>query len=407
MLCALTSFGAFAQESVVKDVDHLIGGMTPDFKTACEKIAPALTNAESKDDAKTWFVAGKANAGFYDQQYTQMQLKQQVDTAAMANALIKAYDYFTTALPLDSVKQLNKDGSPKLNKDGSVKVKTKYSKEIVDILITRHNDFSMAGNLLYNMRKYPEAAKCWGIYAKLPYSGIAPREKFLAPDTTVAEIEFYQGIALWQGEDLKGAVEAFASARKHGYTKKEAYDYAMSCYAGLNDNAGIVAVAKEALPLYGDTDVQYLNILINDNINNGKYDEAKTMLDAAIAKNPNSAELQNLLGLIYEQQKDEAKALELFKKAVELNPEYAQGQFNYGRCLMKKAVEVQQELESLKGAAYQTARNEKLVPLFKEILPYMEKAYELDSTNSNAKNILRNLYYQLGDEAKLNALEGK
>lgn len=406
LLCALTAVGAFAQKNLVEEVDHEIGGYNSDFKAACEKIKPALTNEETKGDVKTWFVAGKANFGLYDNLLGQMQLgKADVDKSLMGTSLVQGYEYYMTALPLDSVKQVEKDGSYKMDKNGKIKVKTKYSKDIVNALIGHHNDYQQVGSILYEDKKYAEAAKCWGIYATLPYSGIADRDKFYAPDSVIAQIEFYQGVALWQSEDLKGAVEAFASARKHGNTAKEVYDYAMSCYANMNDNAGIIAVAKEALPIHGDKDSQYINILINDNINNEKYDEAQAMIEEALAKNPNSAELHNVMGVMYEQKKDEKKALEYYRKAVELDPNYAQGQFNVGRMIMKEAVEVQKELESLKGQEYTSAIETRLKPLYKEALPYMEKAWELDSTNSNARNLLRNIYYQLGDEDKLNALE--
>lgn len=406
LLCALTTVGAFAQKNLVEEVDHEIGGYNSDFKTACEKIKPALTNEETKGDVKTWFVAGKANFGLYDNLLGQMQLgKTDVDKSLMGTSLIQGYEYYMTALPLDSVKQVEKDGSYKMDKNGKIKVKTKYSKDIVNTLVGHHNDYQQVGSILYEDKKYAEAAKCWSIYAALPYSGIADRDKFYAPDSVIAQIEFYQGVALWQSEDLKGAVEAFASARKHGNTAKEVYDYAMSCYANMNDNAGIIAVAKEALPVHGDKDSQYINILINDNINNEKYDEAQAMIEEALAKNPNSAELHNVMGVMYEQKKDEKKALEYYRKAVDLDPNYAQGQFNVGRMIMKEAVEVQKELESLKGQEYMNAIETRLKPLYKEALPYMEKAWELDSTNSNARNLLRNIYYQLGDEDKLNALE--
>ena len=35
----------------------------------------------------------------------------------------------------------------------------------------------------------------------------------------------------------------------------------------------------------------------------------------------------------------------------------------------------------------------------------MERAYQLDDTNANAKRILSNIYYQLGDEEALQALD--
>ena len=103
--------------------------------------------------------------------------------------------------------------------------------------------------------------------------------------------------------------------------------------------------------------------------------------------------------------KDEAGAKALFIQVTKLKPDYAQGQFNAGGIFMKEAIALQKDMEKMAPAEYQKVKESQLIPLFKEALPYMEEAYRLDNTNTNAKNILRNLYYQLGDEAKLNALE--
>ena len=216
LLCALTTFGAFAQKSVVDEVDNILDKMSPDYKSAAEKIVPALTNEETKADAKTWYLGGKANVGIYDQELVKLQLGQAADSVLMSNALLKGYEYLKAALPLDTVKQVDKKGNYKLNKDGSIKVKTKYSKDIVSMLVAHHNDFSIAGNLMYNKGNYKEAGQLWGVYVNLPYSGIEDRDKFAAPDTVLAEMAFFEGVALWQAEELKDAIDAFAMARKLG-----------------------------------------------------------------------------------------------------------------------------------------------------------------------------------------------
>lgn len=407
LLCALTAFGAFAQKSVVDEVDNMLDKMSPDNKAAAEKIVPALTNAETKDDAKTWFLAGKANFGIYDQEMVKLQLQQAADSALMSNALLKGYNYFITALPLDTVKQVDKKGNYKLNKDGSIKVKTKYSKDIIGLLVGHHNDFSIAGNLMYNKGDYKTAGQLWGVYTKLPYSGVVERKEIAVPDSTIAEIAFFEGVALWQGEDLKGAIDAFARARGLGYQKKEAYDYALSCMANLQDTVGIVELAKEANQVFGKEDSQYIKLIINDYINHNRYDEAQTLIADAIANNPNSADLYNLMGFIYEQKKDDEQAFTNYVKATELDPTYAPAQFNAGACIFRKAQAVREKINKLTGAEYQAAIENELMPLYRDALPYLEKAYELDPTDSAAKRVLSNLYYMLGDEAKLNALEGR
>lgn len=407
-LCAIVSLGAFAQQATVKDVEKAIGGLNPDVNTlvdAANKIKSALTNAETKDDAKTWYVAGKANFAIYDKQQTAMMMKQPIDTALMGGSVVEGYKYFMAALPLDSVKQLEKDGSYKLEKDGSIKVKTKYSKEIVNTLVTRHEDFNRAGGLLYDSKRYKEAAEAWGIYSSLPYSGLAERSKFVVADTVLGMTAYYQGIALWQAGNVNDAVGAFANARKLGYKHKEAYDYALSCAAQAKDNVAIVAIAEEAYKEFGGKDIQYLNVLINDKLSKEEFDDAETLINDALKVDANNAELLNLKGLIVENKGNEDAALDEFKKAIEIDNTLAQGYFNAGRIVMKKVVAQQKAMETMNRSDYAKAKEEILIPLLKEALPYMERAYQLDDTNANAKRILSNIYYQLGDEEALQALD--
>ncbi len=407
-LCAIVSLGAFAQQATVKDVEKAIGGLNPDVNTlvdAANKIKSALTNAETKDDAKTWYVAGKANFAIYDKQQTAMMMKQPIDTALMGGSMVEGYKYFMAALPLDSVKQLEKDGSYKLEKDGSIKVKTKYSKEIVNTLVTRHEDFNRAGGLLYDSKRYKEAAEAWGIYSSLPYSGLAERSKFVVADTILGMTAYYQGIALWQAGNVNDAVGAFANARKLGYKHKEAYDYALSCAAQAKDNVAIVAIAEEAYKEFGGKDIQYLNVLINDKLSKEEFDDAETLINDALNVDANNAELLNLKGLIVENKGNEDAALDEFKKAIEIDNTLAQGYFNAGRIVMKKVVAQQKAMETMNRSDYAKAKEEVLIPLLKEALPYMERAYQLDDTNANAKRILSNIYYQLGDEEALQALD--
>ena len=407
-LCAIVSLGAFAQQATVKDVEKAIGGLNPDVNTlvdAANKIKSALTNAETKDDAKTWYVAGKANFAIYDKQQTAMMMKQPIDTALMGGSVVEGYKYFMAALPLDSVKQLEKDGSYKLEKDGSIKVKTKYSKDIVNTLVTRHEDFNRAGGLLYDSKRYKEAAEAWGIYSSLPYSGLAERSKFVVADTILGMTAYYQGIALWQAGNVNDAVGAFANARKLGYKHKEAYDYALSCAAQAKDNVAIVAIAEEAYKEFGGKDIQYLNVLINDKLSKEEFDDAETLINDALKVDANNAELLNLKGLIVENKGNEDAALDEFKKAIEIDNTLAQGYFNAGRIVMKKVVAQQKAMETMNRSDYAKAKEEVLIPLLKEALPYMERAYQLDDTNANAKRILSNIYYQLGDEEALQALD--
>lgn len=404
----LLSGNAFAQKSVVDAVNKEIGGYQPNFASAREKIKPAFTNPETKDDARTWYVAGKTEFGAYDNLLGKLQLRQEVNKLDMANAMLDGYKYFMTALPLDSVVELNKDGSPKLDKKGNKKIKTKYSKDIVSLIVGHHNDFNVAGSYFYDAKEYGKAYEAWGIYCDITESPMAKANKLVVADTIVGETRFYQAIAAWQGENFKAAIEAFAKARAKGYVKKEAFDYAMACAASDQNNEAIIAIAREAYPLYGKQDTQYISIMINDLINNSKFAEATALLDEAIAANPTNAEFYDVKGSLFENQGDADKALEFFLKSIELNPDYAKGHFDVGRYYYNKALEARKKANDLKGNEYQNAIENNVKPLYLQALPHLEKAYEKADDIADFKNdvrhALQNIYYFLGDEDKLNSL---
>ena len=87
-----------------------------------------------------------------------------------------------------------------------------------------------------------------------------------------------------------------------------------------------------------------------------------------------------------------------------MEPENVQAQFNAGRMYMKQAMALATEAEKLQGAAFTKFKMEKLDPLYQAALPYMKKAYELDTTDTQTKRLLGNIYYQLNMENELNAL---
>ncbi len=405
LACAsLSLMGANAQEKLVKSVEKDIKVASPDYKAARTKLKPALTDETSKNLAETWYVAGKLEFSMYDDMLGKRSINpQSVDPKVMGIALIDGYDYFVKALPLDSVPEIDKKtGEPKKDKKtGEVKIKTKYSKEILNVLVGHYNDYSQAGSDLYDAKDYNNAAKAWDIFASMPKAKFLGKQAPVVEDTIIGMIRYYQALALWLDNNPKDAIAAFEQARENGYNKKDVYDYAISCAAQIKDDKTIAAIAKEAMPLYGKEDSQYVRILINSYLNEQNYAEANKILDQAIADNPQNSEFCNLKGILLENQSSIEEAFPYFQKAVELDPTSSKAQFDLGRYYFNKAVKLRDEKVDLTGVALAKLVN----PLYEQALPYLEKAYELDKENVDAKNALRNIYYQLGDEAKLEAIE--
>lgn len=393
---------AGAQQRVVAEVKKTIDGMTltvDNIKAAAKKITPALTNEETKDKAETWYVAGNVQYRLYDKFMSNRAVGKKVDVKAMGHALIDGYGYYRQALKLDTIVDTDKNGRPKVDrKTMRAKVKTKYSQDIVGRFSAKMSDYNKVGGELYNLKDWDGAYKAWDIYCTL-----AGRQSGAVPDTILGQTRYFQGIALWQQNEYRGAADLFAAARSLGYTKKEAFDYALVCLSALKDDAGIVQIAADAYKTFGTADPQYIRILINNHINKKEFIQANDLLDRAIEANEADAELHNLKGLVVEQQDGLEAAFPHFKRCVELAPDNAQAQFNVGRYYYNKAMAVAESHPNLSRKEFR----KQVIPLYREAMPFFEKALEQDSDNEEVRNALRNIYYRLGEGRKLEALDRK
>lgn len=394
-LCLIAGLTASAQMGLVKDVEHSLKGGGDDLATALVNIQPALTNDESKGAAQTWFVAGKAGFELYDNLYAKKSIGQNVDGKQAGDAIVKGYEYMMTALPLDTIV------------DAKGKVKTKYSKDIVKTIAGHYNDFSTAAVLCWEAKDYPGAYKAWGIWVDLPNNKSLGKNAPTAPaDTIVSEMVYNMALAAWQMDSIPLALENMKRAKSMGYKKKNLFDYAISLAAQSKNNALVYELAEEAYPLYGNEDPKYLQLMINSRIENEKFDEAKQMLENAIEADPTNAQFYNIMGILYEAQKDNDNAIVNYRRATELDAQFAQSQYNLGRKLCEKAYAISDDASNLSQADYLKVVETEINPLFREAAEHLEAAYAIDPDNgSDALRYLRNVYYNLHDEENLKRVE--
>lgn len=400
VLCvAFVALGCQGQLRLVAEVKQNINALSTsveNFKNAQNKLKPALTNNESKDRAETWHVAGQVQYGIYDKLMANRAIGKKADMALMAQSLLTGYNYFTTALRLDTILIVDKNGQPKVDKKtGQPKVKTKFSDDILSRLSSHLDAYNQMGSQMYNSKQWQTAIDLWEIYCSL-----GDRLGGVTSDSR-ARTRFHQGVAFWQAGDNRRAADMFATARGLGYVEKDAYDYALVCLSSVGDEAGVVGVASDAFKRFGTADPQYIRILINNDINQNNFARADSLLDLAVAADTADAELYNLKGLVVEHQHSLEEALPWFEHCIRLEPDNVQGNYNVGRYYYNRA-----SLESEKHSGARARRLAKLVnPIYKQALPYLEKAYRLDPDNVDARNALKNIYFKLGDGKKLEALE--
>ncbi|MBQ3731615.1 MAG: hypothetical protein II905_07690 [Muribaculaceae bacterium] len=396
------SFSVNAQNSLVADAKKAISGLTmtvDSYNKAFNKFKPALTNDETRNKAETWALANRIKIELYDKYMDNRRVGKNIDTKAMCYALLDAYDYSLNALKLDTIHVLDKNGKPVIDKKTKrPQVRTKFSKEVVNRLVDHHDSYRMAGSELYNIKDWDGAYKAWDYYCQM--SARTDDLRWIKPDSTLAEVRYYQGIAAWQKGDTIDAVRLFSIARRLGDDRKEAYDYALICLSDLGNESEVVRLAWDAFNKFGTSDPQYIRILINDFIIREDYSGADDLIDEAMEVNPNDDELLNLKGLVVESKENIYEAFPYYQRCIELNDSNASGLFNVGRYFYNKAMETR-----LNSRLYGKKLADLVNPIYREALPYLEKSYAINPRNEDLKNALRDIYYKLGEADKLQEIE--
>lgn len=380
---------AGAQTSVLKEAEQAMKSGQEAAKVVTI-VTPAFTNPETSGLAQTYFIPGKASFNEYDKLLGLKQFgkTKHEDEIKMAKLLIQGYDMYMKALPLDSLP----------NEKG--KIKPKYSKEIASTIGGHFTDFTNAGADLYNEKDYDGAYRAWAIFNEIPQNPIFKLTS-VPNDTILGEIAFNQALAAWQGNHFEDALNAFMFAKSKGYNKKQLYDYAIAVADGAKNKEAVLEISKEALELYGDQDPMYMGQIVNYYLQNKDFDKAFETINQAIAKEPNNAQYYNIQGVLYENVEKRPEALAAYKKATELDPENANALYNYGRQLCETAYALN-DAAPTSQQEYEAYKVEKLVPLFKQAVDILERAYNANPDNTDVLKYLENVYYNLGDEAKLN-----
>lgn len=391
-----SSMAVSAQMQVLKDAEHAQkSGKAP--AEVVNIITPAFSNPETATLAKTYYIPGKAMFGEFDQLFGYKQFNKLPENGdkRMADDLIEGYKFYVKALPFDTVT------------DAKGKVKTKYSKEIVNTITGHAADYNQAALTYWELKEFANAYKAWdiflGLYEKEPFA--KQLEKNAPADTIIGEVYYNQAIAAWQADSLANALKSFGKAQTKGYNKKQLYDYAIAVASNLGDQNAVYDWATQGHTLYGKEDPSYLGHIINTYLQKKDFDKAFSIVDEAIANEPNNAQYYFVKGVLYDNQDKKAEAKAMFKKSVDLNPEFAQALTQYGASLCQEAYKLSDESPTT-AAESQAYFDSKIKPLFQEAAKYLEKAWSIDK-NSESLRYLENIYYNLKDEKMQKDVEAR
>lgn len=395
-LSALLIAGAsmsFAQKSNVKAADRFIDEDPPKFKEAREAIAPAFIDESTKDDPKTYYIAGMIGYKENEELLKLMYLQKEVDQIRKGKAIMESYNYFLKAYELD------------MTPNDKGKVKPKYDDKIKDRLKTYYTDqlnLISYGAKLFDTKDYEGAYKVFSVFLDIPKHPVMENE-IPTNDSTYNMIKYFAALSATNAKDNTNAIRLYEDLTDDNYETKNVYQLLSEAYRTEKDTVKYLATLEKGFEIFNDEPF-FLQNIINYYIVTNQIEKSTSYLDAAIAQNPNIPEYYYVKGTVEEQLGHIDVSRKAFEKAIELKPDYADGYAGIGRLIFNQAVEVLKAADKITDNKAYNAEVEKANEIFKQALPFMEKAFELNPDDNTHRQSLKTLYYRLGENEKYDAL---
>jgi len=382
----LASTFTFAQKANVnKALSKAQAEENPDFDGAKELIESALVNDETKNQAKTWWTAGRV----YELSAKSEQMKGEGHEMTAGADAMREYDLYMRAYELDQMP----------NAKG--KVKPVYERKIKESLASLYKS-----NILLNYSVTKQSDQQWAdaYNVMMRHLGIIEldmlkKDEKMMADTLLqkrslyTQLEFYAAVWAWQAEMRPEAAQLLQNIKNTGYKSQEVYEYLATIYDEMKDTVNYEAVLREGSQVVPQSQFLIGN-LINLYVDRKQTKEAIEYLQKAIERTP-TAQLYNVLGSVQETAGDLDNALVNFNKALQYDANYADAIANIGRLYYNQGVKIEDdataEKDPIKVKEMTKLKNEKI----RQALPYFEKAYELNQEDAQVEKMLRQTYYRL------------
>lgn len=194
------------------------------------------------------------------------------------------------------------------------------------------------------------------------------------------------------------------------YNKLNAYYFMVQILSTEEKNPEaafeLVTKAKEQYPTDKVLAEYEIQLLLQLN----KMDEAMSQIKEALANDPNNTGLLLRSGYLKEQAGDLEGALADYKKSVEVDPNFFEGNYYTGALMLESSRKILNELNSLSDEEWEKQSQtvgKKADEYYKQSVPYFTKAVEIKPDNTDIMIILYQVHTRLKNTTEAEALNKK
>jgi tetratricopeptide (TPR) repeat protein len=291
----------------------------------------------------------------------------------------------------EAIKALNE--AVKVNTDG------KADKSIVKVADNLKIALATLGATEYEKKAYKSS---YDAFASLLEIDQLPQMK----NTIDTLYMYYAGRAALDNKDYSTANKHFEQAASYNFEEPYFYVVRKQAYFGSGDTAAGVKVIRDGFTKYPENQNIMIE-MINYYLVSKQSDEALKMLAVAKAGDPTNVSYTFTEATIYDNLGKAEQAEALYKEAIKMQPDYFDANYNLGAFYYNKAVKIYEAASKISDNTefekLQLQGNDEL----KLAIPYLEKASEIDPTDKTTLDSLRQIYYRLKMDDKLNEVKAK
>ena len=399
----------FAQKDELKAAEKAV--KKNDYATAVAEVDKAealIASADDKTKAKFYYLKGQTYAGMAK---TDPSVSNYDAAAKSFNSLFEvekklgSSKYTTLAEPTLStmITEISAVGIKSYQDKNYSAAKTElfqvYNLSPKDTVFLEY-----AANAAYLDKDYDRALEYFMSLKDLGYTGITTEYTALNKDTGERET-----MATKAQMDLMVKTGAFSAPKvETSKTKQPAIIKNIAfVYVEKGDTEKAIAAVKDARKV-APNDVNLILTEANLQIKLGNKDEFARLMSQALELDPENPALYFNLGVINGEQGDYEKAKEYYKKCIALDPKYIDAYINLGSAYLEDdKVLVEEMNKSLNDFDKYDEIKVKQSILYKEVIPYYEKAFELRPDDLDTVRTLMSLYENTEMDDKFKTMKEK
>lgn len=398
LLLALSlTTGVTAQKKELKDAQKLVdASMFQQALSSLETMKSLIENAEAKYTSYYYYLQGVSNQGTksFIAAIEAFDKAKAVEKEANLKKYTSLIDANTTQLTNDLINSA-------VDLNGSDKYVEAAQLLFLAYTLDKNNNVDYlyyAASSAVNGGDYENALSYYTTLKELNYTGISKKyyvtEVETGEETEVDETTYnlYQ-----KSKDYTNLRQEDTPSRLPEIVKNIAL-----IYVNQGNNDAAMAAVQDARAL-APKDVGLILTEADLYIKIGDEARFASLMQEAIAQDPNNAILYYNLGVVNGNEGNRSKAIEYYEKAILLDPSYEASYLNIASVILEGESAIVEQMNSLGTSAADNRKYDQLKAkresLFLEAVPYLEKLVSINPKNPEALTTLKNIFGTIGDTA--------